>query len=185
MLRHQDDVEVRAVELTAGGDVTAGEVRPPAGQSPRIPASPSTEELFAHEREALVRLAYLLTGSRAVAEDVVQDAFVQLHRKRAEVRTPGAYLRTSVVNGVRMHHRRTARERARYADLVPLAVQPETTIVLDALGRLSYRQRTVLVLRYYEDRPDEEIAQLIGCRPATVRSLVHRGLAALRKAMQE
>ena len=157
--------------------------RAPPPPSPA--ASPTTEELFAHQREALVRLAYLLTGSRAVAEDLVQDAFVQLHRRRADVRSPAAYLRTSVVNGSRMHHRRTARERARFADLLPFSVQPETTIVLDALGLLPHRQRAVLVLRYYEDRPEGEIAELLGCRPATVRSLAHRGLAALRKAMQE
>jgi RNA polymerase sigma factor (sigma-70 family) len=148
-------------------------------------ASPTTEELYAEQHDALVRLAYLLTGNRAVAEDVVQDAFVQLHRRYVDVRTPAAYLRTSVVNGARMHQRSAVRERARYADLVPLSVQPETTIVLDALARLPHRQRAVLVFRYYEDRPDAEIAELLRCRPATVRSLAHRGLAALRKAMQE
>jgi RNA polymerase sigma factor (sigma-70 family) len=185
-LRHQDDMEVRrAVGLTVGGHVTAGGVRPPSGQPSPIPASPSTDVLFAHERDALLRLAYLLTGNRAVAEDVVQDAFVQFHRKRADVRTAGAYLRTSVVNGARMHHRRAARERAHFADLVSLAVQPETIVVLDALGQLPHRQRAVLVLRYYEDRPDAVIAELLGCRPATVRSLARRGLAVLRKAMQE
>jgi RNA polymerase sigma factor (sigma-70 family) len=146
---------------------------------------PTAGELFADRHDALVRLAYLLTGNRAVAEDVVQDAFVQLHARQGEVRSPGAYLRTSVVNGSRMHHRRAARERARFADLIPLGVQSETTVVLDALGRLSHRQRAVLVLRFYDDRPESEIAELLGCRPATVRSLAARGLAALRKAMEE
>jgi RNA polymerase sigma-70 factor (sigma-E family) len=164
--------------------VTAPEPGPAA--SPPYPRPVATAaELFADHHEALLRLAYLLTGNRAVAEDVVQDAFVQLHARHADVRTPGAYLRTSIVNGSRMHHRRAARERARYADLVPLAVHPETNVVLDALGRLPHRQRAVLVLRYYEDRPEAEIAELLGCRPATVRSLASRGLAALRKAMEE
>jgi RNA polymerase sigma factor (sigma-70 family) len=169
---------------TVGGDVIAPGARPPTEPPSSGPSAPTTAELFAEQRDALVRLAYLLTGSRAVAEDVVQDAFVELHRRQRDVRTPAAYLRASVVNGSRMHHRRTARERARFADLVPLSVQPETVVMLDALGRLPHRQRVALVLRYYEDRPDAEIAELLGCWPATVRSLVRRGLAALRKAME-
>lgn len=142
------------------------------------------EELWADRRAGLLRLAYLLTGSRAVAEDVVQDAFVQLHRRWDSVRVPAPYLRTSVVNGCRMHHRRNSREQARFADLVTDTVQPETPVVLDALAHLPYPQRAALVLRYYEDRPEAEIAELLGCRPATVRSHVHRGLAALREAME-
>jgi RNA polymerase sigma-70 factor (sigma-E family) len=150
-----------------------------------IETSSTLEELWAERRPGLLRLAYLLTGSRAVAEDVVQDAFVQLHRKWSGVRAPAPYLRTSVVNGCRMHHRGRSREQARFAELVGDAVQPETPVVLDALVHLPYRQRAALVLRYYEDRPEAEIADLLGCRPATVRSLVHRGLAALREAMEE
>ena len=142
------------------------------------------EELWVERRAGLLRLAYLLTGSRAVAEDVVQDAFVQLHRRWDSVRTPAPYLRTSVVNGCRMHHRRTSREQARFADLVTETAHPETPVVLDALAHLPYPQRAALVLRYYEDRPEAEIAELLGCRPATVRSHVHRGLAALREAME-
>lgn len=147
-------------------------------------AGATLEGLWTERRAGLLRLAYLLTGSRAVAEDVVQDAFVQLHRRWNSVRTPVPYLRTSVVNGCRMHHRRTSREQARFADLVTETVQPETPVVLDALARLPYAQRTALVLRYYEDRPETEIAEVLGCRPATVRSHVHRGLAALREAME-
>jgi RNA polymerase sigma factor (sigma-70 family) len=64
-------------------------------------------------------------------------------------------------------------------------VKPETPVVLDALAGLPYRQRVALVLRFYEDRPDDEIAVILGCRPATVRSLVHRGLATLRKAITQ
>jgi len=101
------------------------------------------------------------------------------------VRVPAPYLRTSVVNGCRMHHRRNSREQARFADLVTDTVQPETSVVLDALAHLPYPQRAALVLRYYEDRPEAEIAELLGCRPATVRSHVHRGLAALREAMDQ
>jgi RNA polymerase sigma factor (sigma-70 family) len=143
----------------------------------------SLTAVFAVEHDGLARLACLLTGSTLVAEDVVQDAFVQLQVRWATVERPGAYLRTAVVNGCRGYHRRLRRERASYADLVSTATLPETPIVLDVLGKLPYRQRAALVLRFYEDWPDDEIAELLGCRPATVRSHVHRGLEAMRKVL--
>jgi RNA polymerase sigma-70 factor (sigma-E family) len=139
--------------------------------------------VYSADFERLVRLAYLLTGSRAIAEDLVQDSFLRLHDRWDEVRAPSAYLRTVVVNACRGHHRRARRESAAFADLVRDGVQPETPVLLDALARLPYRQRAALVLRFYEDRPEAEIAALLGCRPATVRSHVHRGLAALRKVI--
>ena len=150
---------------------------------PRPAPRGSLAELYAVQYLPMVRLAYLLTGSTAVAEDVVQDSFVQLQRKWSGVRDPAAYLRRSVVNGCGTHHRRVGRERARFPGLVTDTVLPETPVVLDALAALPHRQRAALVLRYYEDRTEAEIAAVLGCQPATVRSLVHRGLEALRKVI--
>jgi len=141
--------------------------------------------VFVDERERLVRVAYLLTGSSAVAEDLVQDAFVRLHGHWDGIREPSAYLRVTVVNACRAHHRRNRREQSHFPELVTDLVAPETPLVLDALASLPYRQRAALVLRFYEDRPDDEIAEALGCRPATVRSLVHRGLATLRKVIAQ
>lgn len=163
--------------------MASGNVNDPSLRPPDV-AAPSFEALYALQFDALVRLAYLLTGSRAVAEDVVQDAFVQLQRRWTAVRAPQSYARTSVVNGCRSHHRRSSRERARFPDLVVSELMPETPVVIDELAALPYRQRAALVLRYYEDRPEAEIAELLGCRPATVRSLVHRGLTTLRTALE-
>jgi DNA-directed RNA polymerase specialized sigma24 family protein len=82
--------------------------------SPRAAASPvSFADLYTAEFARLVRLATLLTGRPDAARDVVQDAFVKLHLKWAGVRDPAAYVRRSVVNGSRSHHRRAAREAAR------------------------------------------------------------------------
>jgi RNA polymerase sigma factor (sigma-70 family) len=72
-----------------------------------------------------------------------------------------------------------------FPELASTEVSPDTVVVVEALGRLPYRQRAALVLRFYEDRPDSEIADFLGCRPATVRSLVHRGLSALRKVIDQ
>jgi RNA polymerase sigma factor (sigma-70 family) len=145
---------------------------------------PSLEDLFREQYGAAVRLAYLLTGSRAVAEDVVQDSFVRLHGHWNRVQQPTAYLRATVVNACRAYHRRARRERTHFPELVVDSVSPETPIVLDALAALPYRQRAALALRFYEDRPDREIAEALRCRPATVRSLIHRGLTALRQVTE-
>jgi RNA polymerase sigma factor (sigma-70 family) len=144
----------------------------------------SISALYRLQYEPMVRLAYLLVGTRAVAEDIVQDAFAQMHQKWSSVRIPNAYLRTSVVNGCRAHHRRVFRERAHFPELVTDSLSKESPMILDAVTRLPYRQRVALVLRFYEDLPDEEIAKALRCRPATVRSLVHRGLAALRDVIE-
>jgi RNA polymerase sigma factor (sigma-70 family) len=142
------------------------------------------EQLYRDRYQSMVRLAYLLTGSKEVAEDVVQESFAQLQRYAARVKHPPAYLRQTVVNACRAHHRRHRRERDHVVDLVTEEVAPETHVLLDAVAALPYRQRAALVLRFYEDRPEDEIAAALGCRPATVRSLVHRGLARLREVIE-
>ncbi len=96
---------------------------------------------------------------------------------------PKAYLRTSVVNACKSAHRRQARERARTLRAVE-PVELGADELFDALGQLAYRQRAALVLRFYEGVPDAEIARVLGCRVGTVASLVHRGLAELRKVIE-
>jgi RNA polymerase sigma-70 factor (sigma-E family) len=145
----------------------------------------SLEALYGELYQPMVRLAYLLTGSVSGAEDVVQDSFACLHQRWDRVRNPSAYLRATVVNACRAFHRRAHRERARFADLITDELSAETPMVLDALAGLPYKQRAALVLRYWEDRPEADIAEFLGCRPATVRSLVHRGLRALREVIEQ
>ena len=100
---------------------------------------------------------------------------------------PDAYLRTSVVNGCAgILRRRTIEQRYRASRLeVADSEIPERLIDLRAaLDRLTARQRLVVVLRYFVDLRDEEIAEALGVRPGTVRSLAHRAIAALRKEME-
>ena len=130
----------------------------------------------------LVQQAYLLLGSRAEAEEVVQDAVVGLQRRWSTVREPGAYLRRSVVNGAfgRLRRRQVAERTAASVDPAPPDAPAPLVELRDVLLRLPERQRAALVLRHVADLPDSEIAAILGCRRATVRSLVARGLAALR-----
>ncbi|HET9444391.1 MAG TPA: SigE family RNA polymerase sigma factor [Acidimicrobiales bacterium] len=150
-----------------------------------VVATPWADALVGLYRERyapMVRLAYLLTGDRSAAEELVQDAFVSVHRSWARVGDPPAYLRTVVVNGCRSWGRHRSLEVARR----PAAGEPAALVadeLWDALGRLPERQRAAVVLRFYEDLPDVDIATVLGCRRATVRTAVHRGLAALRKEL--
>lgn len=141
--------------------------------------------LFQREYAGLVRLAYLLVDSNEVAEDCVQDAFVRVQRHWDRIDEPGAYVRTAVVNACHDHLRRRRVRRAFRPDRPrPETIPEPDDEVSGLLRRLSTRQRTAIVLRFYADLPDEEIAAQLGCRPATVRSLVHRGLNTLRKELE-
>ena len=134
----------------------------------------------------MVRLATLMVGSRAIAEEVVQDAFASVSERWNGLERPGAYLRTTVVNGCSQTLRRRSVEDRHRPDTLEITGEiPERLIELrGALDRLTDRQRIVMVLRYFVDMPDEEIAQMLDVRPSTVRSLAHRALAVLRKELR-
>jgi RNA polymerase sigma-70 factor (sigma-E family) len=138
-----------------------------------------------------IRLAYLLTGDRAIAEDLVQEAFLRFVGRLHYLRDPDAldtYLRRTIVNLSKNYFRRRAAERS-YLERHSGQRQPEhpdpdvpsyETMRAALLG-LPARQRAAIVLRYYEDLSESEIAEILRCRPATVRSLVSRGVQALRR----
>lgn len=142
------------------------------------------QALFASERTAMRRLAYVICGDLGEADDIVQDAFLQLHRRIASVQQPGAYLRTAVINGCRSRLRRRSTERRWVAPRPDVSTQAHDEIS-DVLARLGDRQRIALVMRYYLDSSDEEIAETLSARPATVRSLLRRGLGQMRKELGE
>ncbi len=136
--------------------------------------------LYRERYDPMVRVAYLMTGSQAIAEELVQDAFVSVHRSWDRATNPPAYLRTAVVNACRSWGRRQTLERLRK----PAPPDPATLVadeMWDVLQTLPPRQRAAIVLRFYEDLPDEEIATLLGCKVPTVRTAVFRGLEKLRK----
>ena len=128
----------------------------------------------------------MLVGDQATAEDVVQDAYTRVQPRFAELENPGAFLRVTVVNASRSHHRRRGREAARLRRVAPTMewVGPEARELLDAVDGLPHRQKVVIVLRYYEDLSEREIADALGCRPGTVKSLAARALANLAKEIE-
>ena len=174
---------------SGGGGVGSDELqaRPPAMSTDR-PSRDSLEQVYTRLRSPMVRLAHLLTGSVEVAEDVVQDAFVSCSRHWSRLDIADAYIRRAVINHARSALRRVGRERdktARYGRVTPVAVGlPELDETWGVLRRLPDRQRMAVVLRFYEDLPEAEIAELLGCRLGTVKSLIHRALARLSKEIE-
>jgi RNA polymerase sigma-70 factor (sigma-E family) len=138
--------------------------------------------LYRAEYPGMVRLARALTGETDRAEDVVQDAFARLHGRIGHLENPGGYLRTTVVNLSRDHGRRRRREyRTHRLAAGPTSLPLDASELIDVLLSLSYRQRAVLVLRYWGDWSEAEIADALGCRPGTVKALASRGIDRLRK----
>jgi len=171
----------------------------PPGPLERLPGVTTVTELPVRQRfdaayqaqfAPLVRLAYVTTGSMPAAEDVVQEVFLAAYRRFDEIDDPGAYLRRAVISRCTSWVRRRSLERrhagsARWlpTDAAPLG--PDATAVRAALARLTTRQRAAVFLRYYLDLPQAEIGDALGCRPGTVKSLLHRALAVLKEHLDE
>ncbi len=154
------------------------------GQAPDADAR--FAELFATERQGMVRMATLLVDSVALAEEIVQESFVAVRERWDGIDRPGAYLRTTVVNGCSAAlRRRSVEERFQRGQPEPTFDQIPTRLVelREALNCLSERQRVVVVLRYFVDVSDHDIAELMEVRPSTVRSLSRRALSVLRKEL--
>jgi RNA polymerase sigma factor (sigma-70 family) len=140
-------------------------------------------ELYRDEFPSLMRVAFLMTGSNEAAEDAIQDTFMRCRSKLGALDHPPSYLRAAVINECRSVLRRTNRRATDYetetndlpTDLIELR---------DALCRLPDRQRAAIILRYFVDIPDAEIAAALSCKPSTVRSLIRRGVAKLKENLQ-
>jgi RNA polymerase sigma-70 factor (sigma-E family) len=151
------------------------------------------EEFAAAQLPAVLRFAAVLAGDRAAAEDLTQEVLIRAYSRWDTIGgldRPEFYVRKMILNEFLSWRRRSARQARRslpaeLASTTPDHAQAysEREALLGELGKLPRRQRAVLVLRYYEDRQDAEIAELLGCAPGTVRGYASRALAALRVEM--
>ena len=166
-------------------------------------ADDAVTELYAAHWQPLVRLAWLLLHDAQEAEEVVQDAYVALHARWSGLREPAAaaaYLRRAVLNGARsaLRHRGVTERWAASVRGGPedprLRTGPSAEdsavaglareSLLAALGRLPARQREVLILRYYLDLGEAQIADALDISPGSVKTHARRGLAALRSGTE-
>lgn len=144
----------------------------------------------AHSKR-LCRFAYLCCADWHRAEDVVQTALIRLYGAwtRASRTSVDAYVRKIIVNALIDERRLFRFQREHTRDELPERPQrpaglPEERVVLiDALLRLPRRQRAAVVLRYWEDMPGEQVAQVLGCSAGAARNLTMRGLASLRELL--
>jgi RNA polymerase sigma-70 factor (sigma-E family) len=152
-------------------------------------------ELYETHGLRALRFAYVLTGVREVAEDLVQEAFLRASGRLGTLREreafPG-YLRQTVLNVARAHFRRRRIERLSVRRHALLAgrtggIQPDIEQregLWRALQRLPYRQRAALILRYYEDLSENQAAEILGTSVAAIKALVSRGLTKLRAELE-
>jgi RNA polymerase sigma-70 factor (sigma-E family) len=154
-------------------------------------------ELHREHYRSLVRLATLVLGDVGLGEQVVQDAFVKLQLRWGGLRQldkAPAYLRSAVLNGARSHLRhKQVRERYLARRTVPPSIPSPESAALDsddhdrvvaALRELPVRQREALVLRYYLDLPEAEIAASMGVSGGSVKVHLHRGIATLGRLLE-
>jgi RNA polymerase sigma-70 factor (sigma-E family) len=173
-----------------------------AGQAPREAAEVAVTALYQAHALRLIRMAHIMLGDRGAAEDVVQEAFCGLYRRWGHLAESGnalRYLHSSVLNGCRSALRRKITRRTTPAAQPPLArgqvpeISAEASVlsgeerlqVMAAVRRLPPRQREALVLRFYLELPEEEIAATMGIGQSTVRSATHRALASLARMLLE
>jgi RNA polymerase sigma-70 factor (sigma-E family) len=141
------------------------------------------EDVYAAEHAPLVRLARVVLDDPAQAEDVVQDAFAQLHGRFSRVGNPEAYVRVTVLNGARrVNRRRRAAVRLGLAHVPAGRDGDAPPYLLDAVRRLPARQLEVIVLRFYLDLTVPEVAAVLRVPEGTVKSRCSRALASLRES---
>ncbi|MEU8872672.1 SigE family RNA polymerase sigma factor [Streptomyces javensis] len=170
-------------------------LRPVGGRGDGEPG-PTLDDLYRARRLDMIRLAVFLVDDLHTAEDVVQDAFAAVCRRHGSrldsLQDAHAYLHTAVVNAARsvLRRRRTARA---YTPPYqgpgapvdePLLLAEEHRQVLDALARLTARQREVLVLRYWSELTEAQIAEALGVSRGTVKSTASRALVTLEKLLE-
>jgi RNA polymerase sigma-70 factor (sigma-E family) len=171
------------------------EIETVAPETTEIATAGQLEELYLRFGPGGLRLAFLLIGERQAAEDCVQEAFARVIARLGHVRTGqafDAYLRRTIVNLAKNGWRRRSTERAKaFMTLPPAGSAPSADAeVVDRLAMwqavqtLPIRQRTAIVLRFYEDLAEDDVASVMRCRPGTARSLISRGMAALRSELE-
>ncbi len=153
-------------------------------------------ELFRLEGARLVRLARLFTDDRNAAEDLVQEAFIRLHRAAHRIKDPskaGPYLRSIVINLARDHNRRGLMS-LRHQEAIPAGIAPEAPEdvlvmdderrrLLDEVRALSPRQRDCVLLRFYLELSESEIAETLGISNNSVKTHCRRGMETLRNRL--
>lgn len=173
------DVPVSRLRSGSGDDVVISEGRADVGSSTRF------DEFYAARWPHAFRLAALMTNDAETGADIAQEVFVKMSRHWATIERPDAYLQRALTNAS-SNWRRSGQTAVRKQHLLVSRHHDEVTVdgLAEVVAVLPFRQRAVVVLRYYADLSEAEIARALGCRPGTVKSLNARALAALAKEVE-
>jgi RNA polymerase sigma-70 factor (sigma-E family) len=175
--------------------MTTAALKRGAGSPVRTDADEALAALYLRHYPSLVRLAALLLDDRGLSEEVAQDAYIKMHGAWHRLDDPDralAYLRQTVVNLARSRMRRRLVAIKHAPKPMPDAPSAEygalagveRAEVIRGLRSLPPRQREAIVLRYYGDLSETEIASAMGCSNGAVKSHIHRGMAALAKSLE-
>ena len=146
----------------------------------------SFDDFFSDVWPWAFRLASFLTHDTAAGEDIAQDVLMAMSQRWGVADRPAAYLRTALVNASINWNRRSRTRRGKLPLLASAGrVDFRFDELADAIARLPFRQRAVVVLRYYAELSEAEIAEALGCRPVTVKSLASRALDALSTEIEK
>jgi RNA polymerase sigma-70 factor (sigma-E family) len=151
-----------------------------------LASDPEDFESFYRRRFGpMVRFAALVVGDAHDAAEIVQSAFVSMYPRFHRLRdgNPDAYLQTATLNGCRRFLRRQKLARTRTPRAGATVTADDTDHVLDAVRQLGAKHRDVVLLRFYLDLPEAEIARALKIAPGTVKSRLHRALEHLREAL--
>jgi RNA polymerase sigma factor (sigma-70 family) len=191
--RHAIDMQTVFRDVYGGVSALQGDSKVQTVERISEESKPRVEELYAAHAQGAVRLAYLLVGDHQTAQDIAQEAFLRAFGRFADLRKPASfatYLKTTIVNLTRKHFKRRGLERlyiqrlrARPAPSVAPPNIEQRAVVTQALLKVPERQRAALVLHYYEDLSEYEVADLLGVSEQAARSLVARGRKALREQL--
>ena len=151
-------------------------------RQPSVGSSTTFDDFYAQRWPEAFRLAALMTHDAEAGADIAQDVFAKMSQRWTTIERPDAYLQRALTNAS-SNWRRSRRTAAHKLHLLVARGEDEVPLdgLADAVARLPFRQRAVVVLRYYADLSEAEIARALDCRPGTVKSLSSRALAALSK----
>jgi RNA polymerase sigma factor (sigma-70 family) len=179
--RHEEEVD-------AGTPLTWVRPPPPPSTEPDAEDTARFDAFYRLHYLTFVRLASLLMASSTDAEDLVQEAFTSVASRFGTLDSPVTYMRTAVVNLVRRRYRDETTHRSRLLLLRVAEVRPDEQIAVDLtdiIATLPFRQRVVIVGRYWAGWSEEETARILQCRPGTVKSLRSRAIATLKRHIEE
>ncbi len=151
-------------------------------KSSEVPFSVFYEKQY----EKMLRLAYLMLGKVELSEDVAQESFLKMHKRWHLIENPDAYIKRVVINACNSHFRKSFREKTALNRMKSIDLESEPTSLdfMHSLNKLNKKQKAAVILKYYFDLSEKEVATVLKLKQGTASSLIHRGVESLRASIE-